>query len=148
MQNSPDSVVRGALGLGQSTATNISNAFSLFYSLVPIPISIVSDTWLGRYKTLWISIMCVHRKTRSFTLTIISFYLCGCLVQFITSLPTVLDQGGGIPGLALAMFLIGIGLGGVRSTISPFIGPSARLHGMNDLANCIQGTSIPSFLPK
>ncbi|KAJ5938296.1 POT family-domain-containing protein [Penicillium verhagenii] len=107
MQNSPDSAIRGALGLGQSTATNISNAFSLFYSLVPIPISIVSDAWLGRYKTLWISII---------------FYLCGCLVQLVTSLPIVLDQGGGILGLAIAMFLIGIGLGGVRSTISPFIG--------------------------
>lgn len=56
IQNSRDNIaVPGALGLGQSSATNISNAFYFFSFLAPIPFAIVSDTWLGRYKTLRIS---------------------------------------------------------------------------------------------
>lgn len=44
--------------------------------------------------------------------------------MFATSLPVALDNGAGVPGLAVAMFLIGLGVGGVKSTISPFIGES------------------------
>ena len=51
-----DAALPGALGLGQSTATNIYNAFFFFSYLTPVPFAIVSDTWLGRYKTLCISI--------------------------------------------------------------------------------------------
>jgi len=42
--------------------------------------------------------------------------------MFATSLPIALDNGAGIPGLAVAMIFIGLGTGGVKSTISPFIG--------------------------
>jgi POT family proton-dependent oligopeptide transporter len=44
--------VPGALGLGQSTATSISNAFFVFMFLTPMAFGIVSDVWLGRYNTL------------------------------------------------------------------------------------------------
>jgi proton-dependent oligopeptide transporter, POT family len=42
--------------------------------------------------------------------------------MFATSLPVALDNGAGVPGLAVAMILIGLGVGGVKSTVSPFIG--------------------------
>lgn len=42
--------------------------------------------------------------------------------MFATSLPVALDNGAGIPGLALSMVFIGLGVGAVKSTISPFIG--------------------------
>lgn len=42
--------------------------------------------------------------------------------MFVTSLPAALDRGAGVPGLAVSMFLMGLGVGGVKSTISPFIG--------------------------
>lgn len=48
--------VPGALGLGQSTATNISNAFFLFSFLTPMFFALMSDIWLGRYKTLMIGL--------------------------------------------------------------------------------------------
>ncbi|KAM5485498.1 peptide transporter ptr2 [Microsporum canis] len=56
IQNDRDSIaVPGALGLGQATATNISNAFFFFSFLSPLPFAILSDAWLGRYKTLCLS---------------------------------------------------------------------------------------------
>lgn len=44
--------VPGALGLGQSTATNISNAFFLFSFLTPMGFAVLADVWLGRFWTL------------------------------------------------------------------------------------------------
>jgi hypothetical protein len=55
MQNFPGLAIPGELGLGQSTATNIYNAFYLFSFLTPLPFAVLSDTRLGRYKTLCLS---------------------------------------------------------------------------------------------
>ncbi|KAB8223433.1 POT family-domain-containing protein [Aspergillus novoparasiticus] len=108
IQNAPgDGAVPGALGLGQSRATMIFNAFYLFYYLVPIPVALVSDAWLGRYAVLCISL---------------SLYFCGTLVQFITSLPSLFHYESGLAGLVLSMILIGIGVGGTKAAITPFIG--------------------------
>jgi POT family proton-dependent oligopeptide transporter len=46
------SSVPGALGLGQSTASTISNVFFVVQFLTPLLFGIVSDIWLGRYRTL------------------------------------------------------------------------------------------------
>ncbi len=48
--------------------------------------------------------------------------MSGCVILFATSLPSSLQHGAGVGGLAVAMVLIGLGLGGVKATISPFIG--------------------------
>lgn len=42
--------------------------------------------------------------------------------MLLTSLPVALDHGAGVPGLAIAMFFIGLGVGGIKSTMNPFIG--------------------------
>jgi POT family proton-dependent oligopeptide transporter len=52
--------------------------------------------------------------------------MCGCLVQFVTSLPVALEGGGGVGGLSASMILIGIGAGGVKATFSPFLGRLLR----------------------
>lgn len=53
MQNERNShAVPGALGLGQSTATAISNSFFVFSFVTPMMFAVASDAWLGRYKTL------------------------------------------------------------------------------------------------
>lgn len=44
----------GILGLGQSTAVNISNAFFVFSCLTPTLFALVADLWLGRFKTLMV----------------------------------------------------------------------------------------------
>ncbi len=53
--------------------------------------------------------------------------MCGCLIQFVTSLPFALDHGAGAGGLAASMILIGLGQGGVKATFSPFLGSSLFL---------------------
>jgi proton-dependent oligopeptide transporter, POT family len=56
--------VPGALGLGQSTTTNIYNAFFVFSFLTPMPFALVSDIWLGRYKTLMTGLGCDMLRSR------------------------------------------------------------------------------------
>ncbi|KAF3056204.1 Peptide transporter [Trichoderma lentiforme] len=108
IQNSADNIaVPGALGLGQATATNISSAFLFLSFLVPTIFAILSDTWLGRYKTLFLSYL---------------LNFCGCLVLFITSLPVVKSQSTKVVGLGFAMILLALSTGGVKATASPFIG--------------------------
>jgi len=48
--------VPGALGLGQATAVNIYNAFFLFSFITPMLFGLISDVWLGRYKTLMLGL--------------------------------------------------------------------------------------------
>ncbi|KAF3407214.1 Peptide transporter PTR2 [Talaromyces pinophilus] len=100
-------VIPGALGLGQATASTLSSAFYAFTFLTSVPFAILSDAWLGRYKTICIS-----------------FFLnfCGCLVLFVTSLPAVEEHSVKVAGLAISMVLLGLGTGGIKATISPFIG--------------------------
>lgn len=45
-------MVPGALGLHQATASNIVNAVIIGSYIVPVPAAIVTDSWLGRYKTM------------------------------------------------------------------------------------------------
>lgn len=47
---------------------------------------------------------------------------CGCLVLFVVSLPAVEDHSVKLAGLAVSMVLLGLGTGGIKTTISPFIG--------------------------
>ena len=51
-----DRLLPGAFGLGQQTATNLSNVFLLIQFVAPVPFAIVSDTSYGRYKTLMMSL--------------------------------------------------------------------------------------------
>lgn len=43
---------------------------------------------------------------------------------FVTSLPAVEDHSVKLAGLAISMVLLGLGTGGIKATISPFIGSS------------------------
>ncbi|KAI1503136.1 major facilitator superfamily domain-containing protein [Biscogniauxia marginata] len=107
MQNPSDNyVVPGALGLGQSTATDISNAFLSISFLTPLLFGFISDMWLGRFKTLMIGLGC---------------YACGCLLLTTTSLPHSLENGAGIPGLAISLVFIALASGSVKATVAPLI---------------------------
>ncbi|KAF5981646.1 proton-dependent oligopeptide transporter POT family [Fusarium coicis] len=109
IQNPADSVaVPGALGLGQATATNITSAFLFLSFLLPTIWAIVSDTWLGRHKTLCLSYF---------------LNFCGCLIIFATLVPAFShSQITKVVGLGFAMIFLGIGTAGVNATASPLIG--------------------------
>lgn len=109
MQNPPqvsDDQLPGALGLGQSTATLMYCTFYVFHYTIPIAIAILADSSLGRYKTLVIST---------------GVYCLGCAALTISSLPNKLHEGWGFPGLVIAMILIGLGTGGFKVVVVPFM---------------------------
>ncbi|OQD98299.1 hypothetical protein PENSOL_c009G01338 [Penicillium solitum] len=104
MQNDRDGIeVPGVLGLGQATATNISNAFSFFSFIAPLPFAVLSDARIGKHKTLCISFMLVMRT-------------------FLMGVEDNYHQPEYTFGLAFAMVLLGLGTGGIKATVSPFIG--------------------------
>ncbi|KAI0875766.1 MFS general substrate transporter [Hypoxylon argillaceum] len=97
----------GALGLGQSTATIIQNAFLLFQYITPLFFAFVSDGYLGRYKTMLISL----------TLLVV-----GYVILLATSIPSALSHGAGIGGFAVAVILVGSGQAGLSAVMYPLIG--------------------------
>ncbi|KAJ7216307.1 MFS peptide transporter [Mycena pura] len=96
----------GALGLGQSTATRFSYLLTFLVYATSFGGAVVADGWLGRYKSLAL---------------FASIYVVGALILFITSLPVSLDHGGGFGGLVAAVIVIGIGAGGMKSNLAPFM---------------------------
>lgn len=100
-----DGETPGALGLGQAQATRIYCSFYIFYYVIPIFVAFVADGKLGQYRTLLASIV---------------LYCLGILILTISSTPTNLTKFG-LPGLVVAMVLIGLGGGGVKAILPPFI---------------------------
>ena len=45
---------------------------------------------------------------------------------FVTSLPVSINHGGALPGLVIAMTVIGLGTGGIKSNISPLIAEQVK----------------------
>lgn len=101
-----DGQTPGALGLGQSMSTRIYCAFYILYYTTPTLFAILADSWLGHFKTLVISVV---------------VYCLGCAALTVSSIPSQLDRGWGLPGLVLAMALIALGGGGFRAIMVPFI---------------------------
>jgi len=96
----------GAIGLGQSAATALTNFFLFWCYCSPIIGAVVADQYLGRYKTI----------------TSFSFiYLIGSVVLFLTSLPRSIEAGAAFPGLVVALICIGLGTGGIKANVSPLI---------------------------
>jgi POT family proton-dependent oligopeptide transporter len=103
----------GALGLGQSTATQLTNFFTFFCYATPIfglyssfrlksveqkvltsrKGAIVADSYLGKVKT----IICFA-----------AVYMLGLVILFMTSLPVSIENGYAFGGLMTAMILIGL----------------------------------------
>ncbi|KAL1862096.1 hypothetical protein Plec18170_000920 [Paecilomyces lecythidis] len=54
LQNNPDDLIPGAMGLGKSRATTVNLAFTVAVNLLPLPASVLVDGRLGRYKVLQI----------------------------------------------------------------------------------------------
>ena len=55
-------------------------------------------------------------------LTASSVYIVGLIILVTTSIPAALDRGAGLPGLIITMLIMGLGVGGVKATIGPFMG--------------------------
>ncbi|KAL5425205.1 hypothetical protein PMIN06_003680 [Paraphaeosphaeria minitans] len=96
----------GALGLGQVKATRIYCAFYIAYYISPMLFAILSDSRLGRYKTLFICLI---------------LFNLGCAAMTFSSLSSSLASGWGLPGLVIAMVCVALGGGGFESNMAAFL---------------------------
>ncbi|KAF9580319.1 peptide transporter ptr2, partial [Lunasporangiospora selenospora] len=96
----------GAIGRGQQTATALNYFFQFFCYFTPILGAIVADQYLGKYKA--ICVFC-------------GIYMVGVLVLVLTSIPPAILAGAALPGLVIAMIIIGLGTGGIKSNVSPLV---------------------------
>ncbi|CAG8640176.1 4190_t:CDS:2 [Ambispora leptoticha] len=96
----------GALGKGQRIATALALFFSFFCYLTPILGAIIADKYLGKYRTILI-FSCI--------------YMIGLSVLTFSALPASIDAGVALPGLVLAMIIIGFGTGGIKSNVSSMV---------------------------
>ncbi|TDZ36995.1 Peptide transporter PTR2 [Colletotrichum trifolii] len=94
------------LGMGHQAATGLNLFFQWFCYVTPILGAIIADQYLGKYKT--ILVFCV-------------FYWVGLVVLWTTSLPAAMEAGAGKPGYIVAIIVIGLGTGGIKSNIAPLI---------------------------
>ncbi|KAH8429083.1 peptide MFS transporter [Aspergillus melleus] len=97
---------RGALGMGHQGATGLTTFFQFWCYVTPIIGAIVADQYLGKYKT--IVLFCI-------------VYLVGLLILVCTSIPTALAHGAGLGGFIVAILIIGLGTGGIKSNVAPLI---------------------------
>ncbi|OAG04592.1 peptide transporter PTR2-A [Paraphaeosphaeria sporulosa] len=96
----------GALGLGQVKATRIYCAFYIAYYVSPILFAVLSDSRLGRYRTLFVCLI---------------LFNLGCAAMTFSSLPSSLAAGWGLPGLIIAMICVALGGGGFESNMAAFL---------------------------
>ncbi|KJY00235.1 MFS peptide transporter Ptr2 like protein [Zymoseptoria brevis] len=96
----------GAIGLDQKGATALTNFFQFWCYVTPILGAVIADSFLGKYRTIYyFSII----------------YAAGVLILFLTSLPIAIENGYALGGLVVAMIVIGLGTGGIKSNVSPMI---------------------------
>ncbi|RHZ83474.1 hypothetical protein Glove_92g42 [Diversispora epigaea] len=94
----------GAIGAGQQVATALSYFFQFFCYITPILGAILADKYFGRYKTIVI-----------FSL----IYVLGLIILTVTAIPPAIKAHYSLPGLIVAMVIIGLGTGGIKPNVSP-----------------------------
>ncbi|QKX64545.1 uncharacterized protein TRUGW13939_11720 [Talaromyces rugulosus] len=97
---------RGALGMGHQGATGLSTFFQFWCYVTPILGAVIADQYLGKYKT--IAVFC-------------GVYIVGLLILLLTALPPALEHGSGLGGFIVAIIVIGLGTGGIKSNVAPLI---------------------------
>jgi POT family proton-dependent oligopeptide transporter len=95
----------GYLALGQQGATGLTNFFQFWCYVTPILGAIVADQYLGRYKTIMV---------------FAGIYSIGQFILVCTSIPQA-DTAAHTAGLIIAMIVIGLGTGGIKSNVSALI---------------------------
>lgn len=111
IQNPREGRLPGALGLGQQKAVALLYFFQFWCYLTPIFGAIIADSYWGKYKTI-------------FRFALID--AVGVFVLVVSSLPWSIANGYALPGLIVAMVIIGLGTGGIKSNVSPLIGEQYR----------------------
>lgn len=107
MQYGPHDTPKGMLSLSQTGATALSYFWQFWCYVTPIFGAWVADTYLGKFNT--IALFC-------------GVYFVGIFILFITSIESIATHhNAGLIGFILAIIIIGIGTGGVKSNVAPLI---------------------------
>ncbi|KAK6460692.1 POT family-domain-containing protein [Scheffersomyces coipomensis] len=106
MQNTPEDTPKGVLGLNQQGATALSYFFQFWCYVTPIFGGWLSDTYWGKYKTITVFAV---------------VYICGILLLFVTSLPSISNRTTALGGFVTSLIIIGLATGAVKSNVSPLI---------------------------
>ncbi|KUI73365.1 Peptide transporter PTR2 [Cytospora mali] len=106
IENSYGGSLPGAIGMGQTGATGLTDFFQFWCYVTPVLGAVISDQYLGKYWTIFYSAL---------------IYMVGNLILFLTSLPVAIENGAALGGLIAAMIVIGLGTGGIKSNVSPLI---------------------------
>lgn len=93
-------------GKGQQTATALTTFFQFWCYITPIIGAIVADSYLGKYKSI---------------LYFAYIYFVGLLILTLTSIPSAIQSGAAFPGFVVAIIVIGLGTGGIKSNVSPLV---------------------------
>jgi len=101
----------GALNRSQSEATGLQNMFSFLAYITPILGAIIADAKWGRFKT--ITFAC-------------GIYFSGLLIMTLTSIPSALARGAGLPGWIVGALVVAAGTGGIKSNVSPLVADQYR----------------------
>ncbi|KAF9931534.1 peptide transporter ptr2 [Mortierella antarctica] len=96
----------GAIGKGQQTATALNYFFQFFCYVTPVLAAIVADQYLGKYRTI---------------VLFSGIYMFGVLILVLTSIPPAILANAALPGLVIAMIVIGLGTGGIKANVSPMV---------------------------
>ncbi|OAL21872.1 hypothetical protein AYO20_11301 [Fonsecaea nubica] len=97
----------GALGQGQQMATGLGTFFSFWCYVTPLLGAWLADTYLGRYKTIMVSI---------------GIAVVGHVLLTISALPPVLARTEtALLSFIIALVVFGLGTGGFKPNISPLI---------------------------
>ncbi|KAI9243817.1 POT family-domain-containing protein [Phascolomyces articulosus] len=96
----------GAMGKGQQVATALTTFLQFWSYVTPIIAAVISDQYLGKYKTIVLSSVS---------------YIIGLLILVCTSIPAAIDNGAAFPGFIVALIFIGFGTGGIKGNVSPLV---------------------------
>ncbi|KZZ93875.1 Oligopeptide transporter [Moelleriella libera RCEF 2490] len=103
------------LGLGNQAATGLNLFFQFFCYVTPILGAIISDQYLGKYKTI---------------VVFAGVYWVGLAILWTSSLPVAIENGAGVGGYVTALVVIGFGTGGIKSNIAPLIADQYQRRSM------------------
>jgi POT family proton-dependent oligopeptide transporter len=102
------------MGKGQQTATALTTFFQFWCYITPVFGAIVADQYLGKYKTiLYFSIL----------------YFIGLIILTLTAIPPGIHSGAAFPGFIVAIIIIGLATGGIKSNVSPLVAEQYQSKG-------------------
>jgi POT family proton-dependent oligopeptide transporter len=107
----------GALGLGQQASTGLTTFNQFWVYVMPLFGAYIADTYLGRFHTIWISVL---------------ISIIGHVILTVSATPSVIAHPhSSLGAFIVGIIIMGIGTGGFKPNISPLVAeqiPCEEMH--------------------